>query len=94
MYLERRDKAVPVVPHQLILQDRHHLELSGITDVDSFDDTSVICVTSLGRLSISGSGLHLHRLDLDGTALSVEGHIDALNYTDLRKGGLFGRLLR
>lgn len=92
--MERRDKAVPVVPHQLILQDRHHLELSGITDVDSFDDTSVICVTSLGRLSISGSGLHLHRLDLDGTALSVEGHIDALNYTDLRKGGLFGRLLR
>ena len=92
--MDRREKAVPVVPHQLILQDRHHLELSGITDVDSFDDTSVICVTSLVRLSISGSGLHLHRLDLDGTALSVEGHIDALNYTDLRKGGLFGRLLR
>lgn len=92
--MERRDKSLPAVPHQLILQDRHHLELSGITDVDSFDDTSVICITSLGRLSIGGSGLHLHRLDLDGTALSVEGRIDSLNYTDLRKGGLFGRLLR
>lgn len=92
--MDRRDKTAPVVPHQLILQDRNRLELSGITEVDSFDDTSVHCVTSLGRLSIHGSGLHLHRLDLEGTALSVEGHIDSLNYTDLRKGGLFGRLLR
>lgn len=92
--MDRGNKSVVAVPHQLIMQDRHRLELSGITDVDSFDDTSVICVTSLGRLSISGSGLHLHRLDLEGTALSVEGRIDSLNYTEVRKGGLFGRLLR
>ena len=92
--MDRRDKAVPVVPHQLILQDRNRLEFSGITEVVSFDDTSVHCVTSLGRLSIVGSDFHLHRLDLEGTALSVEGRIDSLNYTDLRKGGLLGRLLR
>lgn len=94
MCLEKRDKTMPAVPHQLIMQDRIHLELSGVTGVDSFDDATVICVTSAGRLTIRGSGLHLHRLDLDGTALSVEGSIEALTYTDVRKGGLFGRLLR
>ncbi len=82
------------MPHQLILQDRTRLELTGIIDVDSFDDTKVNCTTSLGCLTIVGDSLRLHRLDLDGTALSVEGHIDSLNYSDLRKGGLFGRLLR
>ncbi len=92
--MERRDKNVAMVPHQLIMQDRKRLELSGITDVDSFDDTVVICMTSLGRLTIRGSELHLNRLDLDGTALSVEGSIEALTYSDVRKGGLFGRLLR
>ena len=92
--MDRREKAVPMVPHQLIMQDRTRIELTGITDVDSFDDVTVNCITSLGRLTICGSGLHLHRLDLEGTALSVEGNIDSLTYSDVRKGGLFGRLLR
>lgn len=91
--MERREKTVSV-PHQLILQDRTRLELSGVTEVDSFDDTSVNCRTSWGRLTVRGSGLHVQQLDIDGTALSVEGRIDALNYSDVGKGGLFGRLLR
>ena len=92
--MEHRDKTVICVPHQLILQDRTRLELTGILDVDSFDDVVVNCVTSLGRLTICGANLHLHRLDLDGTALSVEGHIDSLTYSDVKKGGLFSRFLR
>ena len=92
--MEHRDKAMPTLPHQLILQDRTHLELTGIIDVDSFDDETVSCTTSLGRLTICGKGLHLHRLDLEGTALSVEGAMDSLVYSNVKKGGLFNRLLR
>ena len=92
--LERREKEMVVLPHQLILQDRTKLELTGITEVDSFDDETVHCTTSLGRLSVCGHGLHLHRLDLEGTALSIEGHIDSLSYSNIKKGGVFGRLLR
>ena len=92
--MERYDKTMSALPHQLILQDRARLELTGVTEVDSFDDETVNCTTSLGRLSVSGSELHLHRLDLEGTALSIEGHIDSLSYSNLKKGGLFGRLLR
>ena len=83
-----------ILPHQLILQDRKRLELTGITEVDSFDDETVNCTTSLGRLSVRGHDLHLHRLDLEGTALSIEGHIDSLTYSGIRKGGVLGRLLR
>ena len=92
--MEHREKAVNIIPHQLILQDRKRLELSGITDVENFDETTVNCRTSLGRLTVCGNDLHVQRLDLDGTALSVEGCIDSLTYTDVRKGGLFGRLFR
>ena len=92
--MEYREKTASAAPHQLILQDRHYLEVSGVTDVDSFDETTVNCCTDLGRLTICGSDLHLHRLDLDGTALSVEGQIDTLMYSDLKKGGLLGRLFR
>lgn len=89
-----QENRATAVPHQLILQDRSHLELSGVTDVESFDDTAVNCCTPLGKLMVSGSHLQVQRLDLDGTALSIEGQIDVLQYTDVRKGGLLGRLFR
>lgn len=92
--MDRREKETVIIPHQLIMQDRARLELTGITGVDSFDDRTVICHTSLGDLTVNGRDLRMFRLDIDGTALSVEGHIESLIYSDVKKGGLFGRLLR
>lgn len=92
--MEQKENHQPIVPHQLILQDRKLVEISGVVDVDSFDENTVICHTSLGRLTIQGNGLHIHRLNVDGNALSVEGQVDSFVYTDIKKGGLFGRLLR
>ena len=92
--MDRREKTGITMPHQLILQERNRLELSGVTDVESFDETFVSCRTSLGRLTICGTELHVQRLDLEGTELSVEGCIDSLTYSDVKKGGLLGRLFR
>lgn len=92
--MERNEKNTNAVPHQMILQDRKRLELSGVIDVEGFDETTVNCCTSLGKLTVSGNDLRVQRLDLDGTMLSIEGNIDAVVYTDVRKGGLFGRLFR
>ena len=92
--MERREQSVVSVPHQVILQERQCLEISGITDVENFDETTVNCCTSLGRLTVCGRNLRVQRLDLDGTAFSVVGNIDSLTYTDVKKGGLFGRLFR
>ena len=92
--MECKDACVVSVPHQLILQERAQLELSGVLEVERFDDCSVSCRTSLGQLVISGNDLNVRRLDMDGTALSITGKIDAIQYSELRKGGLFGRLLR
>ena len=81
--------------HQLIMQERQQLELTGVSDVDSFDETTVLAYTPLGRLTIQGSGLHIRQLDLACGVLSVEGNIRALEYTDSHKGGgFFGRLFR
>lgn len=91
--MERREKDA-VLPHQLILQDRAKLELTGVTQVDHFDENGVQCHTGMGLLLIRGSQLRVFRLDVDGTVLSVEGHIESLSYTDVRKGGLLSRLFR
>ncbi len=81
-------------PHQLILQDRNVLELTGVSDVDSFDENAVTAYTSLGALLIRGKNLHIRHLDVEGGLLSVEGQMDALTYTEVSRGGFFSRLLR
>ena len=83
-----------VVPHQLIMEDRTTVELTGVTSVDNFDDNVVMCCTTKGKLTIRGNNLHLNKLDLEGTQVSIEGQIDSLEYADIRKGGVFGRLFR
>ncbi|MBQ1950202.1 MAG: sporulation protein YabP [Clostridia bacterium] len=83
------------LPHQLIMQERSRLELTGVSDVDSFDDATVTAYTSLGELTVRGRQLHVRQLNLESGSLSVEGQIDALSYTDTApRGGFFGRLFR
>ena len=57
--MERREKDAVSLPHQLILQDRSKLELSGVLEVDSFDENTVQCRTSLGALVIRGNDLNV-----------------------------------
>lgn len=93
--MERYDKDIAqTVPHHLILQERQNLELTGVTMVERFDEVSVCCHTSIGDLLIQGDSLRVQRLDVEGTALSVSGKIDSITYTEVRKGGVFGRLFR
>ena len=70
------------LPHNLILKDRAQLTLSGVTDVDSFDETTIIAYTDYGELTVSGSGLHISSLDVDKGEMSVDGKISSLVYID------------
>ena len=36
------DKKILQMPHQLILEDRRALTVSGVSDVDSFDELTVV----------------------------------------------------
>ena len=92
--MERNEKMAVSTPHQLISQDRQSVELTGVSDVDSFDETLVIAYTTLGELTIRGKGLHVKRLNVADGSLAVEGHIDEFSYSDVKKGGFLSRLLR
>ena len=92
--MDKLDKTKTVTPHQLILQDRNLVEMTGVSDVDSFDENVVIAYTDLGALTLRGDNLHVQRLDLDTGSLSVTGRVDALQYTQVTKGGFLSRLLR
>lgn len=84
------------LPHQLVMNDRRQLQISGVSDVGSFDEHTVIAHTSLGELTIRGQELTISRLSIESGDLAISGTIDALEYRTVepRRGGLLGRLFK
>ncbi|MCI8423108.1 MAG: sporulation protein YabP [Lawsonibacter sp.] len=84
----------PDMGHRVILEDRNRLLVSGVEEVESFDEGSILLTTALGALEIQGEGLHIEKLSLDGGDLKVEGQVNALLYENepRERGGLLGRL--
>lgn len=80
--------------HRVELDGREKLTISGVEDVERFDEAEIVLSTSAGMLVISGEGLHIGKLSLDGGELHVDGRIDSLLYedTDRPSGGLLSRL--
>lgn len=84
-----------MMPHHLILEGRGRLTISGVLDVESFDETGILCRTSEGILRVTGSGLHVDKLSLDGGELSVEGRVVSLEYEDTApSGGFWSRMFK
>ena len=84
-------------PHGLILENRKELSLSGVMDVDSFDDQAVVAYTDIGELTVKGTNLHISKLNLETGELSLTGEISAMIYTNNQptgNTGLFSRLFR
>ena len=81
-------------PHKLTLDSRSRLTMSGVTEVESFDEEMVVLHTTRGTLVVRGQGLHLQLLSLDGGQVHVDGTVDSMTYEDhLRdQGGFFSRL--
>lgn len=82
--------------HHLILEERERLTVSGVEDVQSFDETAIVMETGRGLLVVRGEDLHIEKLSLDGGDLKVEGEIESLQYEESarERGGLLSRLFR
>ena len=84
------------MPHHVMLEGRSSLTVSGVEEVESFDENTIVMVTVKGTLVVRGEALHIEKLSLDGGDLKVEGMVDSLTYEDegREKGGFLARLLR
>lgn len=81
------------LPHKLQLSERESLTMTGVAEVVSFDEDTVVLQTSLGLLVIQGQQLQLKNLTLEGGQVAVEGSIRALSYEEPRQTG-WRRLFR
>ena len=80
------DYTVPQTAHRLELDGRESLTVSGVEDVERFDETGIVMSTAVGTLVITGEDLHIGKLSLDGGDLHVDGRIDSMTYEDQLPG--------
>lgn len=83
--------------HNIILENRKSLSISGITDVDNFDDKTISLYTQMGELVIQGKDLHVNAISVETGEMSIEGDIWSITYGDKdRKNpiSLIGKLFR
>jgi len=93
----RQQASTSPMPHNVILEDRRLLTVSGVADVDSFDEHMVTIFTDMGGLVVRGQDLHINRLSVETGELLLEGKIVSLTYQEdapKASGGFFTKVFR
>ncbi|MEQ6377533.1 sporulation protein YabP [Bacillaceae bacterium S4-13-58] len=96
--LGTRSSNVTNVEHTVKMTQRRHLEITGVKDVDSFDNEEFLLQTVMGYIVIRGENLQMKNLDVTQGVVSIKGRIDEINYLDDEHGekakGLFSKLFK
>ena len=84
------------VVQNVIIESRKRLNVSGVKDVSSFDDETILLDTVFGKMTIKGDGLHIESFNTSTGEIVANGKIHAVVYMSDAKtsGGFLSRLLR
>lgn len=77
----KRDLKIEEKKSNMTLENRKKLFLTGVLEVISFNEEKILLNTSLGMLTIKGSGLKMNKLDVQNGEVMIIGMIDSFIYT-------------
>lgn len=82
----------------IIMEDRSRLSVSGVEDIDTFDESNFIAITCAGALVVKGNDLHISKLNVDTGELVVDGEFDSCvfnnSYGGKSGGGLLAKIFK
>lgn len=68
--------------HNVIIENRAKMSLSGVTDVENFDENEISLYTSLGDMVIRGKNLHVESVSIESGEMSITGEVKSLVWGD------------
>lgn len=84
--------------HYVKINNRKDLEISGVKEVDSFDNEEFLLETVMGFMIVRGQNLQLKNLDVGEGQVAIKGKIYELSYVDEqhqeKAKGFFSKLFR
>ncbi len=85
------------VLHNIIIENREKISISGVENVVSFDEEKIIAETTDGMITLEGENLHINTLSVDEGEMSIEGYVFSVVYNDGQgesSGGFFAKLFK
>lgn len=83
MNYQIEDKSMPQSQsHTVKLDSRKVMSITGVTDVDGFDEHTIVLATTCGIMTVHGNSLHINKLNIEEGSLDIEGMVDAVQYSD------------
>jgi len=74
-------KTTAALPHNIIIEGRKSLRISGVNDIDSFTESRIILSTVMGEIVVKGDDLHVISLDAENGDFIMTGTINSLVYS-------------
>ncbi|GAB1475936.1 hypothetical protein MASR2M70_07680 [Bacillota bacterium] len=83
--------------HSLFIEDRNRITITEVSDVDSFDEETILISLESGGMMIKGRDLHIQKLDVEDGKAVITGTVNSAAYTakrDKSEGSLLKKLLK
>ena len=90
--LKQNDKIMQT--HQILLQNKKSLTMTGVTRVDSTNETGISVMIGEIPLDIVGTEIHISKLDVEKGVIELEGDINTIKYNQKSKGNFVKRLFK
>ena len=87
------------LPHNMVLENKEKMSVTGVSDVDTFDENKIVLFIPDDTIIIEGEDLHIQKLDVASGELTIEGEIYSFCYTGSAHNGkaskgFFKKMLR
>ncbi|MBB6733369.1 sporulation protein YabP [Cohnella zeiphila] len=84
---------------EIHMLNRKVMDISGVNNVESFDNEEFLLETECGFLAVRGQNLHMKNLSLEQGMVTIEGLVHSLVYLDGsvsggKSKGLLGKLFK
>lgn len=81
----------------ILIEDRNRASITGVEQVESFNDNTIILKTIKGGMVIKGENLNVDKLNLDDGNVKISGVINGINYVEKisgQKGNIIGKIFK
>ena len=66
----------------IIVEDRENMTVTGVEQVESFIENTIVLTTIKGGMIIKGEDLNISKLNLDDGNVKIQGKINGINYSN------------
>ncbi len=80
----------------ITIEDRKRMSVTGVEQVENFNDNTIILTTINGGITIKGEELNISKLNVEDGNVKIQGKINGVNYSsrDLSSKNILEKLFK